>query len=289
MTPPAAAAAPAVHRGRTAAPARPLRTAPGPRRVSGPARRALPRRPVQRPARAEAGLALGLLALLRGLARHRLLDRLIAGRAWIALVAFALIGIVTLQLGLLKLNTGIGRSLEREALLQRENAELSIEDSELAAGDRIESGATRLGMELVPVGALRFLAVRSGVDVARAAASLSTPVQASSTGAAEATAGASATTATAAPPSNAAEQTASAAASPSPSDEALASPTGGPVTSAGESVSAASAQPSVAAAPSTAGSGAPAGSAAGGSGEAAPAGDAGGAGGAGGTQSAPTG
>ena len=83
-------------------------------------------------------------------ATHRLLDRLIRGRLWIGLVAFALIGIVTLQLVLLKLNAGIGRALEREALLQRENAALSIENSELAAGEQVESQAEHAGMELVP-------------------------------------------------------------------------------------------------------------------------------------------
>ena len=70
---------------------------------------------------------------------------------WIGIVAFALIGIVTLQLGLLKLNSGIGRALEREGSLQRENATLSVENSELATGARVESQAAQLGMQLVSV------------------------------------------------------------------------------------------------------------------------------------------
>lgn len=169
MTPPAAAAAPSVHRGRTVAPGgRPV--APrGPRRVSGPARG--PSR-VAPPAPAERGLAVGLLALASGRSLHRL-DRLIRGRAWIALVAFALIGIVALQLFVLKLNASIGRTLEREGLLQRENAALSIESSELAAGNLVESKAAALGMELVPVGSLRFLTVDPRLDAARAAAAVS--------------------------------------------------------------------------------------------------------------------
>ncbi len=132
---------------------------------------------------------LGLAAALRSLARHRALDRLIAGRTWIVLIAFALIGIVTLQLLVLKLNASIGRALVHEAQLQRENAALSIESSELAAGERVESQAARLGMELVPVGALRFLAVDPRADVARAAAALSTPVHAPGTDSGEAGAG----------------------------------------------------------------------------------------------------
>ncbi|HUB35290.1 MAG TPA: hypothetical protein VL972_00560 [Solirubrobacteraceae bacterium] len=102
-----------------------------------------------------------------------LLDRLIHGRAWIALVAFALIGIVTAQLGLLKLNAGIGRALEHEASLQRENAELSVEDSSFAAGDAIQLQAAHMGMEIIPAGALRFLSGRHAQrDAARAAAAL---------------------------------------------------------------------------------------------------------------------
>ena len=143
MTPPAAAAAPTVRPRRAPAPR-------GPRRISGPARPATaPRRPAT-DATDQAGLVLGLLSALESLAQHRLLDRLIRGRVWIGLVAFALIGIVTLQLGLLKLNGGIGRALEHEALLQRENAALSIENSELAAGTRVEQSAAKLGMAFVP-------------------------------------------------------------------------------------------------------------------------------------------
>jgi hypothetical protein len=145
-----------------------------PRRVSGAARGAGPFPPA-RPAGHDAGaIALGLSGALASLSRHRLLDRLISGRAWIAFVAFALIGIVTMQLGLLKLNGGIGRALEHEALLQRENAALSIENSELTAGGQVQSRAARIGMELAPLRGLVFLAARPGTDPTRAATALAT-------------------------------------------------------------------------------------------------------------------
>jgi hypothetical protein len=148
-----------------------------PRRVSGPARGAGPVPPA-RPAGGDAGaIALGLAGALASLSRHRLLDRLISGRAWIAFVAFALIGIVTMQLGLLKLNGGIGRALEHEALLQRENAALSIENSELTAGGPVQSRAARIGMELAPLQGLVFLAARPGADATRAATALATSGQ----------------------------------------------------------------------------------------------------------------
>jgi hypothetical protein len=132
--------------------------------------------PARRSAAEHAGIALGLLDAIGRLSEHRLLDRLIRGRVWIGLVAFALIGIVTLQLGLLKLNAGIGHALQRESSLQRENAALSIENSEQAAGNLVESSAVRLGMEMVPVGSLRFLTARPSADVGKGAAALSTPV-----------------------------------------------------------------------------------------------------------------
>jgi hypothetical protein len=154
-----------------------LRAAPrAPRRVSGASRGAGPGHSA-RPASEGAGaIALGLGALA-SLTRHRLFDRLIAGRTWIAFVAFALIGIVTLQLGLLKLNGGIGRALEHEALLQRENAALSIEDSELAGSGQVRSRAAHIGMEIAPLGGLVFLAARPGADPGRAATVLATPGQ----------------------------------------------------------------------------------------------------------------
>lgn len=215
MTPPAAAAAPSVRR--------PSRTAPGSsRRLSGPVRAPLP---TARRARAQSsGLLPSVLGAAQRLERHRLLDRLIAGRAWIALVAFALIGIVTLQLGLLELNASVGRSLERSAALQRENAALAIENSELAAGGRVESLASRLDMELVPMGALRFLMVDPRVDASRAAAALSAPAKvAVPAPEAEATAGASAVAQAGAPEAEqASESSAGEQASGSSADEQAA-------------------------------------------------------------------
>ena len=126
-----------------------------PRRVSGPAR-----------LRRAAGPALALSEL-------PLLDRLIKGRAWIGLVAFALIGIVTMQLALLKLNAGIGRALVHENALQRENSALSVEASEAQNPDTVELRAGQLGMQFVAPGTLRFLPAQGGEsDVARAVAAL---------------------------------------------------------------------------------------------------------------------
>jgi hypothetical protein len=240
VTPPAAAAAPAVRpTPRRSTDRRPAVAQPRSRRVSGPARpvrrTTAPR--FERPASSESGLGEGsligaLLAALQSVSRHRLLGRLLSGRTWIGLLAFALIGIVTLQLGLLELNSGIGRALEREALLQRENASLSIEDSELAAGDRVESQATRLGMELVPMGALRFLTARSGADAARASAALSAPAKAPSTS--TSTSETAATTETSSAAAASGEQPSGSASSSQSAAQAAGTPTGEAGAPAGE-------------------------------------------------------
>jgi cell division protein FtsL len=148
--------------------------------------------PARRAVAGGGGLVLGLLGWLETLSSHRLLDRLIRGRMWIGIVAFALIGIVTLQLGLLKLNSSIGRALQTESRLQRENAALSIENSELSGGGRVESQAQRLGMRLTSVGGLQFHDSHAGSDVPQAAAALKEtpkPVEASEATTSEATTG----------------------------------------------------------------------------------------------------
>lgn len=176
------AAAPAVSPRRRQAPVSPLIVPPRPRRVSGPARRAAEERPAPGRPDEYRGIAPALIAALERLSHHRWLG----GRAWIAFVAFALIGIVTMQLGLLKLNTGIGRALEHEALLQRENAALSIENSELSGSGHVLSLASRLGMAPVPAGAVHFLRARPGIDVRLGAAALSAPAHAPATPSGEA-------------------------------------------------------------------------------------------------------
>jgi len=184
VTPPAATSAAArtapVRRGpasasnaRAPAHRSPARWTPlSPRRVSGPARA----RPAQRVV-AGGGLVLQLVSLLERLSSHRLFERLIRGRLWIGIVAFALIGIVTLQLALLKLNGGAGRALEHEALLQRENAALAIENSEMSAATRVQARAAQLGMVPAPTSKLSFLSARPRADVGRAVTALASHSQ----------------------------------------------------------------------------------------------------------------
>jgi hypothetical protein len=186
VSPPAAAHAAGTARSREAL--RRRYSPPGPRRVSGPARKA--------PESGRVGARLGrgsilrsLVSALGALANHRLLDRLIRGRAWLMLVTFALIGIVTLQLALLKLNGAVGRALHSQALLQRQNAELSIENSELSAADRVQSGAAQLGLAFPSSASLGFLAPSFHGDFAHGAAALASSLHAPASGSEQSTTG----------------------------------------------------------------------------------------------------
>jgi hypothetical protein len=157
MTPPAAAA-PRTRTTRTAAP---------PRRVSGPMRRR---------AHAPAGpppLALRIGGAVHGLAEHRLLERIIRGRAWIAIVGVGLIGIVFMQVSMLRLNAGIGRAVDTATRLERDNSVLRGTISELSSGDHIEAEAARMGLVL-PTATPRFLDARR-FDPARAVSSITAP------------------------------------------------------------------------------------------------------------------
>ena len=172
------------------APARPAPSAS--RRVSGPARATAP---VQAAPFSPEPLRLRLAPALARIPDHRLLDRMVRGRLWIGCIAFALLGIVAMQLSLLKLNTGIGRAFEHEALLGRQNAALRYDVSNLSAGDRVETQAVRMGMTMASPGAIHFLSASGSAQFRRAARSLdaSAPVSPSSGSGAPAVAGSTAT------------------------------------------------------------------------------------------------
>jgi len=93
-------------------------------------------------------------------------------RAWIGLVAFALIGIVAGQLWVVKLGAGIGRALEHVTTLERENAALAVEVSTLSSGERVERFAAARGMVPGSESAVSFLRLRGGLDARQAVVAL---------------------------------------------------------------------------------------------------------------------
>jgi hypothetical protein len=154
MTPPAAAAAP---RTRT------RRHAPPPRRVSGPARGYAAAPP----------LALRLGGAVHGIAEHRWLERVIRGRAWIAIIGIGLMGIVFMQVSMLRMNAGIGRSVDKASILERQNSAMRAEISQLSVGDRIAAEASQMGL-ILPQGTPRFLDA-NGANSRRALRSMTPP------------------------------------------------------------------------------------------------------------------
>lgn len=96
------------------------------------------------------------LGWIRSLPDHRLLDRLIGGRVWIVLIGTLLVGLVTVQLSLLKLNAGIGRAVERGAALEQSNAGLRASISALSNSERVIAEATALGYVVPLQGTPRF-------------------------------------------------------------------------------------------------------------------------------------
>jgi cell division protein FtsL len=115
-----------------------------------------------------------VLAWVRALPDHRLLDRLIGGRIWIVLLGTLLVGIVTMQLSLLRLNAGIGRAVEQTSALQQSNAALRMEISQLSNSERIVGQATQMGFVMPPQGSPRFLSA-SSADAGKALTTMRVP------------------------------------------------------------------------------------------------------------------
>jgi len=90
-------------------------------------------------------------------------DRLLRSRAWIGVVAGLLIGLVFLQVSLLKINTGIGASVQASSTLEAQNNTLRSQIGALAEDGRITKEAEKLGMQMPAADAVRFLGAKGGV------------------------------------------------------------------------------------------------------------------------------
>ena len=127
-----------------------------PRRVSGPVQRRLvpaPAGPAGLPRRGTTGF----FTRVRALPDHRVVDRLLRSRLWLWALGIALLGVVTMQVSLLKLNSGISRAVETTTTLERQNAALEESITKLTATDRIQTGAEALGMLMPAAGDVGYL------------------------------------------------------------------------------------------------------------------------------------
>lgn len=107
----------------------------------------------------------------RRLPDSRLVDRLLRGRAWIGLLAVLLLGLVAINVSLLKLNAQAGHNAEKVKTLRIQNDRLHAKVSRLRSGDRVERVAGRLGLAMPEAGSVRYLSVGSK-DGSRAARAL---------------------------------------------------------------------------------------------------------------------
>lgn len=209
-----------------------------------------------------------MVAWLRTLPDHRLLDRLIGGRIWIVLLGGLLVGIVTMQLSLLRLNAGIGQAVERGGKLEQRNAALRLSISQLSDSKRIVGLATQMGYVTPPQGSPRFLSTSDG-DAAKALTTMRVPDPATVTAAAvvpvtsttdpavtttDGTADPSTTTATDATATTTTDPATGAVVTAPPADTTTASaPTTGTTTAPPADTTAATAAPTTAAPVPTAG------------------------------------
>jgi hypothetical protein len=112
---------------------------------------------------------------IRALPDHRVVDRLLRGRACIWLIGMLLGGIVAMQVSLLKLNSGISRAVETTATLQRQNADMQADIARLASGERVRAAAVGLGMVDPAAGDVRYLHVRPRYDAGLAVMRMRAP------------------------------------------------------------------------------------------------------------------
>jgi cell division protein FtsL len=136
-----------------APPALPLRR-PAPERTARPRRRAAPRTDGALPAR-----AVGAILALPDLP---LLDRIVRGRTWIALLGVMLAGIVYTQVEVLKLGHTIGNATMQVSTLQARNEQLRGSVATLSGVQRIEQLAEAQGMVLPPPTGVGFIGGGSG-------------------------------------------------------------------------------------------------------------------------------
>jgi hypothetical protein len=108
------------------------------------------------------------MEFFRTLPDHRLIDRLVRGRAWIPVLGVLLAGVVATQVEVLKLGASMGRWMDRSAALTSHNQALQASVAALSDDQRIERLAAHMGMVMPAPTSITFLSRRPLGD-ARAA------------------------------------------------------------------------------------------------------------------------
>ncbi len=119
-------------------------------------------RSLPRPSRSSIGRA--------GVASGGLLARLFVGRRLIGVLAVALIGLVFVQVSLLKINTQISADAAQSQVLTRENAELRTVLAQLNGAQRVTGAAGNLGLVMPAPDAVCYLKAGDAKDCSVSAA-----------------------------------------------------------------------------------------------------------------------
>jgi cell division protein FtsL len=154
---------------RTAAPRRQPVPHRAPSRRAAPPRRAAPSRRVSGRAAAP---ATRLPALAPG---ARVLDALLTGRVWIALIGVLLAGIVFFNVDLLQMNREITQMADKATELKRHNDRLRHDYARLASSERIQEAAAQLGLVYPAAGEIRYLESNPKLDAHNASKRIIAP------------------------------------------------------------------------------------------------------------------
>jgi cell division protein FtsL len=103
------------------------------------------------------------------------LDALLAGRGWIALVFVLLVGIVFFNVDLLRMNREIAASADKISVLKRHIARDRLDVARLASTQRIQESAAQLGLVQPAPGEVRYLKARPRLDAHMAAKRVTAP------------------------------------------------------------------------------------------------------------------
>jgi cell division protein FtsL len=142
-------------------------------RLAPPRRTTRARRPANAP---RLPLTVRAAEFVRALPDHSLLDRVLRGRTWIALLGLMLVGIVAMQVEVLKLGASEGRALTQSAALQSKNEILRASVASESAEQRIEQlAAARYGMVMPDPTTVVFLPPNATANAVHAVHNISTP------------------------------------------------------------------------------------------------------------------
>jgi cell division protein FtsL len=139
-----------------------------------PATRTAPRTAPRRRARRRTATAPFVLRVAHGPV-GALVDRLLRGRACVAIVFVLLVGIVFLNVSLLEMNSGIAATNDRANALEQQNAKLREQIAPLASSERIQSEAVKRGYSLPAAGDVDYIAGDTNALARRAADRMTAP------------------------------------------------------------------------------------------------------------------